>query len=343
MASTPRHTPGRRSRGRAHRAFTLLELLISILLIGIVLGLVIVGGLAVTRSARGAADRAAISGIATGLAQFREEFGFVPALVKDRATPAQVLTTGAGDRRLVIYDLTDPTDQARLRTPTAGPTPANPLQDNRYSTVSLAAFLAGGMDFPLNTSANAIPVDGVAGPALYKPTRDGGFEIPADVRRGAAATTRRTGTVYQSFVNLTKASPRLRANPSTPAEVELIDAAGTPIRYYRWLTGREQPAGSGNFVVETIADLNVPAMVARDQSLATFQYLRKRGERDLAANVKVKSATWAIVSAGPNGVFGDEPIAEIAQRLSKPVPTNAADEAALRGLAEDDNVVEVGS
>jgi type II secretory pathway pseudopilin PulG len=341
MANGDRHTPGRVARGRG--AFTILELLISILLIGIVLSLVIVGGLAVTRSARGAADRAAVSGIATGLAQFREEFGFIPPLVKDKATPAQVLTTAPGERRLVVYDLTNPADQARLRASTAVPTAGNPLVDNRYSTVSLAAYLAGGMDFPLSTSGEAIALDGSAGPSFYRPTRDGGFEIPADVRRGSSATTRRTGTVYQSLVNLTKASPRLRANPSTPEEVELIDAAGVPIRYYRWLTGREQPAGSGNFVVETIADLNVPAMVARDQSLAAFQYLPKRGERDLATNVKVKSATWAIVSAGPNGVFGDEAIGEIAQRLGKPVPANAADEARLRGVAEEDNVVEVGS
>ncbi|MDX2130918.1 MAG: type II secretion system protein [Planctomycetota bacterium] len=330
-------------RRTVNRGFTILELLISILVIGIIMGLVIGGAVAVTRAARTSADRAALSGVKTGLEQFKGEFGFIPPLVRDRATPPLVLTPlGPSDRRLIVYDLTNPADQDLLRAPSTPAPPNNPLLDDRYSTVSLAAYLAGGMDFALNTSPNAPAVDGSGGPALYKPTRDGGFEIPRDVRQGAAATTKRTGTVYESFVNLTKASPRLRPNPATPEDVTLVDANNVPIRYYRWLTGREEPAGSGTYVVEMISDLNVPPMVARDQTLPAFQYMKQKSDRDLNANVATRSAAWAIVSAGPNQVFGDEAIALIAERLGKSQPATVQDELVLRGLAEEDNVVEVG-
>ncbi|GJQ31039.1 MAG: hypothetical protein HBSAPP03_29230 [Phycisphaerae bacterium] len=339
------------------RGFTLLEMLISILLIGIVMALVIGGALAVTKAARGAADRAVVGNIKTGLAQFQQEFGFAPPLVKERAVPAtQPVSNGPGERRIVTYNLSLGADQAALRVPTLGPTATNPLRDNRYSELTLAYYLAGGLEEKLIASnPNSPPIDGLPGPGLYAPTRDGSFAIPADVKRGGALpsgdVSNRAGKQYQPFVNL-GASVKLVTDSADPHYVRLLDRTGVPVRYYRWMSGREQPAGSGMFVVETPADLNVPALVARDYSLTQFRYMKRRPGRDVTEGAALKGATWAIVSAGPNGVFGDEmppemTIDQMAAKLGVPGASGAADPVAreleIRALAEEDNIVEVGS
>ena len=114
-----------------------------------------------------------------------------------------------------------------------------------------------------------------------------------------------------------------------------MDNNNVAFRYYRWLPGREQPAGSGNFIVETLADLNIPVMVARDP--AAFPQLVDRPERDITKNAQLRDATFAIVSAGANKVFGDESVDVLQAALGSGTETE------LRREAESDNAVEVGS
>lgn len=352
------------AKGRTHaKGFTLLEMLISILLIGIVMALVIGGALAVTKAARNAADRAVVGNIKTGLVQFEQEFGFVPPLVKERALPASQPVLPAappaapGMSRIVTYNLSLGADQTALRTPTQGPTATNPLLDNRYSELSLAYYLAGGLDVKLNNGATAPPIDGFAGPGLYAPTRDGSFEIPADVKRGAALPSgdmsNRAGKSFKPFVNLGN-SLKLITDATDGRFVRLQDRTGTPIRYYRWLNGNEYPAGSGNYEVRELIDLKIPPMVARDYTLTQFRFMKRVPGRDIAEGAALKGATWAIVSAGPNGVFGDEDtsvpavfsIDDLAAKLGIAGATGATDPAAreleIRAIAEEDNIVEVG-
>lgn len=342
---------------RTHsKGFTLLEMLISILLIGIVMALVIGGALAVTKAARNAADRAVVGNIKTGLVQFEQEFGFVPPLVKERAVPTvQPVSATPGERRIVTYNLSLGADQVALRTPTQGPTATNPLLDNRYSELSLAYFLAGGLEERLNTTnPNAPPIDGLVGPGLYAPQRDGSFDIPADVKRGTVNVNGEksniAGKSFKPFVNLGN-SLKLITDATDGRFVRLQDRTGTPIRYYRWLSGRENPAGSGQFTVRTPTDLNIPPMVARDYTLAQFRYMKRVPGRDIAEGAALKGATWAIVSAGPNGVYGDEAppqmtIDQMAAKLGVAGATGAADPVAreleIRAIAEEDNIVEVG-
>jgi len=332
------HTP--------RRAFTLLELLMAILVIGLLMGLLIGGAVFVRRAAKAASDTATLTAITTGLTQFQQEFGFPPPLVRDQALPgpeAVIPAGGQGNARVAVYQVSVLADQAALRTSTLVPTTGNPLLDNRFSEMSLAVYLAGGLEYPVNTTGGAPPIDGFAGPGLYKPNKDGTFNIPKDVALGNAAYSKRIGNVYESFVSLGKSAPVLFRDPVVNEQAFLRDGRGTNIRYYRWLTGREEPAGSGRFVVETAADLNVPALVARDQSLPQFALLKQRPDRDLSANSRVRSAAWAVVVAGPNRFFGDESdLAAMAAALGKPVPASPGDEVALRALAEEDNLVEVG-
>jgi prepilin-type N-terminal cleavage/methylation domain-containing protein len=352
------------SRGRTVRhgtvraaGFTLLELLMSVLILGLILALVLTGAFAVTNAARNATDRATLANIRTGLTQFQQEFNFAPPLVKEQAgrtspgdpptNPILPASPPNQPARISVYQVTAAQDRQALRVPTLAPTSANPLLDNRYSEVSLAYYLVGALEEPLWGSGQPQPpIDGVAGPGLYRPARDGSFEIPADVRRigtpppGGQASSR-VGKVYEPFINLSS-SLKVLGEPGRPWSVRLLDRKGTPIRYYRWERGREYPAGSGNYDVRQPQDLNVPAIVGRDYGLPEFRYFKRKPERDLLEGAALKGATWAIVGAGQNGLFGDEDTSVLAERLGKSPPTDEAGELVLRAMAEEDNIVEVG-
>lgn len=347
------------SNSNPARGFTLLEMLVSVLLIGIVMALVITGTLAVTRAAKGAAERAAINNVKTGLSQFQQEFGFLPPLVKEMAgggappmgpnwtppTPPIIPASGPNNARISVYVPTVAADALALRTPTLAPMATNPLRDNRYSELSLAYFLAGGLDVKLNNGANAPTIDGIAGPGMFRPNRDGTFDIPPDIAAGSANTIQalnRTGTKYASLINLGKAPKLFTEPPPTSAGiVRVLDSKGVPMRYYRWLQGRQHPPDM-TYTVQAIADLNVPPIIARDTADANFRYFKVKPDRDLEQNSAARGAAWAIVSAGPNGAFGDEETALLAKRFGKTSFADLAEEMRFRVLAEEDNIVEVG-
>ena len=326
----PPHTRARQRRA----AFTLIEVLFSILIIGILLSLLIGGVTLTTRLARSTADRQAVSTIRSAIAQFEKEASFLPPLVRDRAatTPAWVEPGAAGTQRVAVYSPQVALQAQALRIPPTAPG-TNPLLDNRYSESSLAFYLVGALE-RARQGAAGIPIDGVPGPGFYKPRLDGTFEIPVDVRQGAAAS-QRIGTIIRPLVEVGRTSPKLATLGGNPDAVQLVDNNNVPFRYYRWLPGREQPVGSGNFVVETIADLNIPSMIARDP--AAFPALKDRPERDITKNAQLRDATFAIVSAGANKVFGDETYTALQAALG------SGSESELRNQAEADNAVEVGS
>ncbi len=321
---------------RARRAaFTIVEVLFSILIIGILLALLIGGVSLTTRVARSTADRQAVSTIRTAIAQFEKEAGFIPPLVRDRAqTPAWTEPGAADTRRVAVYAVQVPAQAQALRVPTQAPTTASPLVDNRFSDSSLAFYLVGALEQPLR-GASGIPVDGVPGPGFYRPRLDGTFEIPADVRNTAPGGSQRVGTIIRPLVEVGRTSPKLATSNADVNAVQLVDNNNVAFRYYRWLPGREVPANSGNFIVENLADLNIPVMVARDP--AAFPQLKDRPERDITKNAQLRDATFAIVSAGANKVFGDEDFTVLQAALGSGTETE------LRREAESDNAVEVGS
>lgn len=320
------------------RAFTLIEVLFSILIIGILLALLIGGVTLTTRLARSTADRQALSTIRVAIAQFEKETGFLPPLVRDRAVapvvPGWVEVGAGGTRRVAVYSLQVPAQALALRGSTAPPDASDPLQDYRFSESSLAYYLVGALEQPLQ-GASGIPIDGVPGPGFYKPRLDGTFEIPADVRNTAPGGSARIGTIIRPLVEVGRTSPKIATSNADVNAVQLVDNNNVAFRYYRWLPGREQPAGSGNFVVENLADLRIPIMVARDP--AAFPQLKDRPERDITKNAQLRDATFAIVSAGANKVFGDEDVTVLQAALG------SGTEAELRREAESDNAVEVGS
>lgn len=284
--------------GPRARAFTLMELLIGILIIAVLAGLLIVSARSAIRTTKGAADTQTLSAIRLAVEKFRQDFGFVPPLVKDQGDPRLGISDPITKAfRPVVYQPSVTEDALFLRTRPTGTDP-----DMRYSQYSLAYYLVGALD---------ARSDGVDGQGFRTPVADGTFRL-AD------------RTVNQAMIDLGKSSLSLYADveAKTNGRYEVRDRRNAAIRYYRWLSGREVPAGSNTFVVEKVDDLNVPSILG-----------------DAAESAKLRDASFAILAAGADGVFGDEPLAEILSKLALP---NSTPEATARQRARSDNVVEVG-
>lgn len=364
--------PGQRQSAKLVRGFTLIEILFSILIIGVLMGLLFVAFRSTRRYASSVDARSAVSAVRMGVIRFKDQFGFVPPLLRDQAAinPRSVVTVGTAPG-FAAYNFsssaTNAADLLILR-PAAlvNPALANPFQDPRYSERSLAVYIAGVCEVPLDSNAadplaRSIPLDGVAGPGFCKPSEDGNFVVPASIRAGTAATSRRGGVAkFESLLDLNSKSlsplwfqreldtanpppasafPRDgddAADPDKERWVAIADLKRTPLRFYRWINGAAYTQGAQTvYEVRIEADFRVPPLVGRLSTL----YPGTPADRDISLNPGLKNATWAIVSAGPDGAFGDEPLDLLAFRL-KVAPI--ADERKVRIEAERDNLIEVG-
>jgi hypothetical protein len=109
-------------------------------------------------------------------------------------------------------------------------------------------------------------VDGVAGPGMRSVRRDGSFEV--------------AGKIIQPFYDVSRKANAVYHINGDAVRIVLRDRNEVAFRLYHW---------QHNDPVTTLADLNVPIIVG-----------------DPATDERLRSATWAIVAAGPNGVFGNE-------------------------------------
>ena len=354
------------------RAFTLVELAFTVLVTGLLIGIVIVGLRGAAVFARDQAEAVSVRSLGVSLRQFESQFGFVPPLVHDggpMASPVPERADGSlfpetpvdrtdfdnpvvasysgryGDLFLRGYD---PTNQTRYEFNTS--TGVHPGADERYSKFSLAFYLVGAL---------GADVDGVEGPGfntpLRTPLRDGSF------RSGAGAVA------FESFFNAGQStaatlegeyfdaaeygeSGRVAAAPMGTAIAAavsrdfqaLVDRNGKAFRYYRWTQG-DPLAGRGQPEIASVVDLNIPSVLLNVED-AVAAYNEAQGGGDVVTDITggradLREASWAIVGAGANGVFGTEEIAEIRSALGLVADF---DELAARQLARDDNIVELG-
>ncbi len=321
------------ARPSGRGGFTLIEIMFAVLILALLLSLLIVGVRRASRTVKDTVDRQTVHAIAMAVSDFKKEFKFNPPMVQEMPGTAGMLRlvrmapTGAVNQ-ILVYDLGRPADLVALQG-AATPDPTNPFGDElRYSTSSLAIYLAGAFEVPYSSTATFIPMDGVKGPGFYEPRRDGTFKVPVELTSSSANASKR-GTPHAPLVQLGGSAPRLIIRDTEAKELALVDRNGTPIRYYRW-----EPKVSAT--PDLLADLRVPPMVGRDPT--GFPINGTRSDRDLTANTQLRSAKFAIVAAGNNKLFGDETIAELKLGLAN----NADSDDELRRLAEEDNIVEVG-
>ncbi len=272
-------------------AFTMVELMVSILIIFMLMGLLLVGLRQMVAAGRHAVDRTTISSLDVGVKSFKDEFGFAPPLVKDIDGPLN----GGTPNIPLVYLMSDQSDRDDLRD--AEPFPN---ADKRYSIYSLPYYLLGilGED-----------VDGIEGPGFVEPLRNGSFKI------ASGPASNRTGRRFEPFFNAGSYDGAVQLIAPEEGRIELRDRSGSPFRYYRWIRGDASGA------INTLSDLNIPWLVG-----------------DPAENESLRSAEYAVVGAGPNGVFGDEDTAFLEAKLN--MRGQPADQIAR--AAAVDNVVGVG-
>ncbi len=270
------------------RGFTIVELLISLLIIALLIGLLAIGFHRLGGTATRTAEAQELAALRTGVVQFQNEFGFLPPLVDDM----DPLDRDAA--RVRYLDPSDPDDFDVLRGATIVDPDADP--DMRFSVYSLAYYVMGGLDGA---------IDGVEGEGFRKPRANGTFERVGGT--ASEALFRPTGDGGLRYLD----------SDLTTGRVVLLDRHGNPYRYYRWVNGDEDAEITG------IEDINVPAVVG-----------------DPTQNPELRDATFAIVSAGRDGLFGDAATEGLPALQNAYGAGLSVDE--LQRKARQDNVVEVG-
>lgn len=346
-----RHIKRLRSTGPAQRGFTLLEMIVSILILGLLAGLVVVGARHVVKLAKSTAVAQQSRTIAEAIVHFKNETGILPPLVRDQQVAGSpvVVTSGTDTYVNVIRFDQGPTDPDTMflrgmgSPPAPSPTADDPYgasgPDKRYSERSLAIYLMGAMDTP-DLYSNRLPLDGVPGLGLYKPYADGHFDIPLSVIKHAKDPANnpsvRAGQTFGPYVNVS--SGKVTLSDTDEHHVQLVDPNGVAYRYYRWV--HTPPVGSNP---PSVRDLNVPLLVGRDATLPAYAGIVVPPDRDVNRNPALKTAAWAVVAAGRNKAFGDEDPATLGRLLGRDLASAPAEVLRQARIeAEADNVIEVG-
>lgn len=296
-----------------HRGFTLIELLLSIGIIAILIGLLLVGIRQATRSARNAAGKQDMSSLNMAIQTFRNDFGFLPPLVKDGhpGTPYSnedpLIRIGSGrNARLApnAFDLTDADDLEFLQDDTED-------ADYRYSEYSLAYYIMGAL---------GKEADFVEGPGAHPPMPNGVFE-------------QLTNKTYDPlFAPKTGGVTQTDADPDA-GRIVLQDGNGNAYRYYRW---EHATAGTSGYDANNpLRNLRLPKILGSAQLSLDPNYT------PAADNIELRDAGYAIVAAGNDGVFGDLPIESLTSLEEAFGQSFRSDEEA-EDKARADNIVEVG-
>lgn len=371
-----RHGPPTR---RARRAFTLIELLVSIAIIALLLGILSVALSDARSSARSAAENQLLQGLAAGIASFSNDHRFIPPMVKDNSRdkykdgwdnnvfdkaalragfdfggrsgdPGPLLERGDERNWVNVFSFSravsnsesNDGDREYLRGEGIGLMPDNDTYadgDYRFSEYSMPYYILGVLPEP---------VDYEDGPGIRGPSRSGSFSP------GVAATG--------PYFDVGEDAQSLVAVDPENGRYELRTPNGVAIRYYRWMPGMPNPSGNTPDYLENDADnyrtydvirgsdeggaddLNIPWVVGLK---AKPGFNSNYTEYTSVGTARYRDATWALVTAGDDGVFGDygsETAESILERAGEDPTTNDKTKRARAALrAAEDNGIVIGN
>lgn len=363
--------------------FTFIELLVSIAVIGLLIGILAVAVGGARRSAEAAIDRQFVAGLAAGIASFENEMRFVPPLVKDNSEDkysdgwddgvfrSSGLRSSGRIQEDFVTDGSDPNSETPLLELDIDDRPANfgdlfAVNVFNFSTaLSNSEANNGDREYLRGVGIDLLPGDFGSGDYRFSeyslayyllgilPRQfdlgEVGMRQPS--KSGRFSESARLIPPYFDIGN--DADRLVRVNEKT-GRYELTAPSGKAVRYYRWLHGDADPVAANvpNYfdddfddfktytIVSSINDLNVPLMAARG---ARLNSTRDGYDRMSAAS---RSASWAIVTTGPDGFFGDvgtEPISELlAQENQDPTLNDLEAREDMWSAFSEDNIVEVG-
>lgn len=314
--------------GAARRTgFSLVELLAVIGIIVLVAGILLVSFGAVTRSAESAASQAAVTSISVGVETFKTEFGFLPPLIRDNPQGAENIIgpldtnpMSNPDRVSTGFYLDGNAPLQRDYGVLFGET-FNP-NERHFSVYSLSYYLVGVLP---GAFEDGRALDGVDGPGFFAPDRSGGWKVSANIDAGNNNDPLRDTlnlTTYEPFVSASSNGFEIQRTLDRPMDglapyrLELAGRDGVPIRYYRWLPGEyngSYDSLAGDAARFDLRQLNVPDIFgdpANDEVNNWWDAPMRDPDLEVFSpafeNSELRSARYAIVSAGPDGVFGDE-------------------------------------
>jgi hypothetical protein len=339
----------KRSNGRVDgRGFTIFEVALVAVIITLLAALTFVAASRALNDPRGGvkveAERLVLRAVTQGIDEFKNKMGGLPPLVND-ATPFEnlvltinnqtVTTRRVGVRRGdnstgALQNETLPGRFMRYEPnlPSGGP------DEPRWSVLTPTVMLLGNLGRQW---------DGIDGPGmtLVNPAT-GEFSMQGAV----------TSLLFDATTVRERVSPTGQTAPAPgnePLQV-ILDRWGTAIRYYRWLpTYHSNRANNG-------AQLSVYRGLFPDAGESDGYAYRDAPNNDNTRtgevlsyntpvavgnawdNPQLRGAQYAVVSAGPDKLFGDEPTTTIEQVLR----VTGLNEKQLRTRAAADNVVEVG-
>ncbi len=274
------HTERRTSR----RGFTLIEMLLVIALIALLVGMLIVALSHVRRTGELASTEKLMRSIDMGLAQFKQDHGFLPPLLDD------TIANGAG-KDLLPY----PVDRSR--------------NIDYYSVLTLAPYLVGVGDLNGDGEVDQYD-DGVEGAGFRDPGADHGWghTFNGTAGRGRKAywkskekpigtppTLQIPGQVFGPYIQVSGdkeivyARNRAGVELREPELFAINDFWGGSIRYYR----------------------NWPKVVPQGERLEDYLFAcfgSLRPEEVEGFRTQARSAEYIIMSTGPDTKAKDRPL-----------------------------------
>ncbi len=326
-------------RPHAGRAFTLLELLVVVGVIGLLLAIVLATGNAVLRTSQAASTTRLLGAIGQGLEQFKADHGYYPPLLNENYENGD----WSGADRLVVAN--EPGDVQTPYNPYyAGPillgeeTQQDPGDPRCFNVYSLAIYLQGVGDLngdlnqnqgeiyddPTTTEVEHNLDDGVDGPGLRAPGADrswGGARDRTDYRNGGPHRPASEGRVFGPYVaaasgrNLERIPDDDTVNDDERQYAGLyrfVDRWGNPIRYYRDWSLRENNTRSMANVPFEIRDPKEAKDFMDGAYAPDFDASMERIDRDLAG------APYVLLSVGQDGRSGHRRVNELRNLFSAP-------------------------